>query len=29
MISYKIDYSSFLKGSKGDDVQKVQISMPQ
>jgi hypothetical protein len=28
MISYKIDYSSFLKGSKGDSVEKVQISMP-
>lgn len=28
MISYKIDFSSFLKGSKGDTIEKVQISMP-
>lgn len=28
MISYKIDFGSFLKGAKGDDVQPVQISMP-
>ena len=28
MISYKIDHSSFLKGSKGDTVEKVQVNMP-
>jgi hypothetical protein len=27
MISYKIDHSSFLKGSKGDTVEKVQVNM--
>lgn len=28
MISYKIDFSSFLKGSKGDTVESVQVSLP-
>lgn len=28
MISYKIDHSSFLKGSKGDTVEKFQVNLP-
>ena len=28
MISYKIDHSSFLKGSRGDIVDEVQVNYP-
>lgn len=28
MISYKIDFTSFIKASKGDSVESSQVSMP-
>jgi hypothetical protein len=28
MISYKIDHSSFIKGSKGGSVDLVQVNFP-